>query len=242
MDTTQLNNLFTLNPTTVLTVRYGFNRFPNYSYESSQGYDLASLGFSAGLVNQVPKALSQFPYVSMSNLMPLGASDNNSFYVHASDNFSTNIAKYVGRHNLKAGFDYREIKAAGNDANNAAGDYTFNGIFTKSAPTSFWRRRCRSGRHAAGLSIGRRRIYFHQTDRCSPTTTASTCRTISACLRKLTLNMGMRWEHETGLQEVNNGMLVNFDGTAANPLAAGVTGIAPKGVIDLRRQRTDDCR
>ena len=52
------------------------------------------------------------------------------------DNFGTSVAKYLGRHSLKAGFDYRRIKAAGNDANNAGGQYAFNGIFTKSVPTS----------------------------------------------------------------------------------------------------------
>src|SRR5260370_6923965 len=41
----------------------------------------------------------------------------------------------MGRQSLKAGFDYRRIKAAGNDANDAAGNYSFNGIFSKSAPT-----------------------------------------------------------------------------------------------------------
>ena len=168
VDATQINNLFTLKPTTVLTVRYGFNRFPNYTYEASQGYNLASLGFPSSLVNQVPAALSQFPYVSMSNLMPLAASDNNSFYVHASHNFSANIAKYVGRHNLKAGFDYRKIVTAGNDANNAAGDYTFNGIFTKSAPTSAGTGGSDLADHAAGLSVGRRRIHLHQTDHVRP--------------------------------------------------------------------------
>src|ERR1035438_7340794 len=45
------------------------------------------------------------------------------------------------------------------------------------------------------------------------------------------MNFGLRWEHEPGLYEVNNGMLVNFNGTAANPLAANVTGIAPMGVV-----------
>ncbi len=30
VDTTQLNNFFTINPTTVISVRYGFNRFPNF--------------------------------------------------------------------------------------------------------------------------------------------------------------------------------------------------------------------
>ena len=77
VDSTQLNNLFTINPTTVLTVRYGFNRFPNYSYDVSQGFDLASLGFPSSLVNQVTRSLAQFPYITMSNFYTLGVNDNN---------------------------------------------------------------------------------------------------------------------------------------------------------------------
>ena len=230
VDATQINNLFTLNSTTVLTVRYGFNRFPNYTYESSQGYNIANLGFPAGLVNQIPKSLSQFPYVSMSNLMPLGASDNNSFYVHASHNFSTNIAKYVGRHNLKAGFDYRDIRTAGNDANNAAGDYTFNGIFTRSAPTSSGS----GGSDLADMLLG----YPAAGDEYTSTKLTMYARYYGLYVQddfrvtsRLTVNVGLRWEHEAGLQEVNNGILVNFNGTAANPLAANVTGIAPKGEV-----------
>ena len=49
MDTTQFNNIVTISPTTVLTVRYGFNRFPNYGYQVSQGFNLASLGFRPAL-------------------------------------------------------------------------------------------------------------------------------------------------------------------------------------------------
>ena len=79
VDTTQLNNLFTINPTTVLSIRYGFNRFPNYSYKVTQGFDLSSLGFSPTLVGQVNRSLSQFPYVTFSNLYTLGVNDNNSF-------------------------------------------------------------------------------------------------------------------------------------------------------------------
>lgn len=230
VDATQLNNLFTINPTTVLTLRYGFNRFPNYTYESSQGYSIANLGFPSSLVSQIPRSLSQFPYVSMSNLMPLGGSDNNSFYVHASNNFSTNVAKYVGRHNLKAGFDYRDIRTAGNDANNAAGDYAFNGIFTKSAPTSSGL----GGSDLADMLLG----YPASGNEYTSTRLTMFARYYGVYVQddfrvtsKLTLNFGLRWEHEDGLREVNNGMLVNFNGAVANPLAAGVTGISPKGQV-----------
>jgi hypothetical protein len=230
VDTTQINNLFTINPTMVVTLRYGFNRFPNYSYDVSQGFDLTSLGFSPAFASQVPRQLSQFPYVVMNNLYTMGVDDNNSYYVHASNNFGASVAKYLGRHSLKAGFDYRRIKAAGNDANDAGGSYAFNGIFTRSTPTSSGT----GGADLADLLLGYPSggsiytstkltdiasyygVYFQDDFRVTS---------------RLTLNLGLRWEHEAGLSEMNNGMLVNFDGTATNPLAANVSGIEPKGSV-----------
>ncbi len=230
VDTTQINNLITVNPTTVVTVRYGFNRFPNYTYDVSQGYNLASLGFASSFVSQIPTAKSQFPYVPMTNLYSLGVADNNSFVDLASNNFGTSVAKYMGRHSLKMGFDYRKIKAAGNDFNDAEGNYSFNGIFTKSVPTSAGT----GGADLADMLLG----YPSSGNIYTSTKLSEFSNYYGAYIQddfrmssKLTLNLGMRWEHETGLQEVNNGIVVNFDGTAANPLAAGVTGISPKGEI-----------
>lgn len=231
VDATQLNNLITINPTTVLAVRYGFNRFPNYSYDVSQGFDLASLGFPQSLVNQVPRALSQFPYISMSNLYSLGVDDNNSFYVHASNNFSASLSKYLGRHSLKMGFDYRRIKTAGNDANDAAGTYTFNGIFTRSTPT---------GGGVGGADLADLLLGYPSSGAAYTSTKLTDIANYYGLYiqddfrfsSKLTLNLGLRWEHEAGLEEANNGMVVNFDGTATNPLAANVTGINPMGVVE----------
>ncbi len=229
VDATAVNTLLTVNPTTVVALRYGFNRFPNYSYNASQGFDLASLGFAQSFVNQVPKALAQFPYVSMSNLYSLGVDDNNSFYVHASKNFSASASKFIGRHSIKAGFDFRKIITAGNDANNAGGGYAFNGIFTKSAPTSAGT----GGADLADLLLGYPAsgtiytstkltqfanyygLYVQDDFRLNP---------------KLTLNMGLRWEHEAGLQENNNGIITGFDANATNPLGAkGILQYAGNG-------------
>ncbi len=230
VDATQINNLFTVNPTTVVTVRYGFNRFPNYSYDVSQGYNLAGLGFAPSFVSQIPAAKSQFPYVAMTNLYSLGVTDNNSYVDLASNNFGTSVAKYMGRHSLKIGFDYRKIKAAGNDFNDAEGNYSFNGIFTKSAPTSAGL----GGADLADMLLG----YPSSGNIYTSTKLSEFSNYYGAYIQddfrfssKLTINLGMRWEHETGIQEQNNGIVVNFDGTAANPLAAGVTGISPKGEI-----------
>ena len=230
VDTTQFNNLFTVNPTTIVTVRYGFNRFPNYTYDVSQGYNLASLGFAPAFASQIPVSKSQFPYVPMTNLYSPGVSDNNSFVDLASNNFGTNVAKYVGRHSLKAGFDYRKIKAAGNDFNDAEGNYSFNGIFTKSAPVSAGS----GGADLADMLLG----YPSSGNIYTSTKLSEFSNYYGAYVQddfrfnsKLTINLGLRWEHESGLQEQNNGIVVNFDGTVANVLAANVTGISPKGAI-----------
>jgi trimeric autotransporter adhesin len=230
VDTTQINSLFTINPTTVAAVRYGFNRFPNYDYDSSQGIDLTSLGFSSTFASQVPRSVAQFPYVSMTNLYGLGDSDDNSFYVHASRNFSASLDKYIGKHSLKVGFDYRRIKAAGNDYNTGGGSYSFTGIFTASNSTSSGT----GGADLADLLLGYPAsgsittsvkltdyadyygIYIQDNFRLS---------------NKITINYGLRWERELGLQEVNNGLVTNFLTTATNPIASNVTGILPLGEV-----------
>ena len=215
VDTTQiLNNTFSLNPTTVLTVRYGFNRFPNYSYDVSQGFNLASLNFPANYVGAINKSYSQFPDITTSNFYQLGVTDNNSFFTLASDNFSTSVSKYMGRHSLKMGFDYRRIKAAGNDFNDAAGQFAFNGVFTKSAPTSATARsRCRSGRMLLGYpSSGN--IYTSSKLTDIANYYGLYIQDDFRVTSKLTVNVGMRWEHEPGVYEQNNGMIVNFNGSA----------------------------
>ena len=42
---------------------------------------------------------------------------------------------------------------------------------------------------------------------------------------KLTLNFGLRFEHESGIRESNNKLIVGFNPTAANPLQQNVSGL-----------------
>ena len=221
VDATAINNSFTISPTTVLTVRYGFNRFPNYGYKASQGFDLTSLGLPASLVSQIPNPT--FPIVNFSTAYSLGT-NNNFFYVHSSKNFSSSVAKYVGRHSLKAGFDYRRISAVGNDLDGGNGQlaFTFNGTFTGNefADMLTGYPYTGNGYLAKKLNDFAKYYAFYVQDdyRLTP---------------KLTINLGLRWERELGLQEQSNGLVTNFAGTSANPLAAGVTGISPKGYVQF---------
>ena len=50
--------------------------------------------------------------------------------------------------------------------------------------------------------------------------------------RKITVNAGLRWEHEGGVQEQNNGLIVGFNESAANPIACQVPGLNLKGAAE----------
>src|SRR5260370_7177295 len=136
----------------------------------------------------------------------------------------------MGRQSLKAGFDYRRIKAAGHDANDAAGNYSFNGIFSKSAPT---------GSGTGGADMADLLLGYPSSGNIYTSTKLTDYADYYGFFvhddfrvtSKLTLNVGLRLEHEVGLREFNNGMVVNFDGTAANPLAANVTDTSPNAVV-----------
>ena len=113
VDATQLNNIFSINPTTVVTVRYGFNRFPNFDYNSSQGINPASLGFSPQYASTISPAVAEFPLITMTSIYTLGDSGDWDYYDEASHNFSVSVDKFIGRHSLRAGFDYRHLATAG---------------------------------------------------------------------------------------------------------------------------------
>src|SRR5262249_37931672 len=127
VDATQVNTTVVINPTTVLTVRYGFNRFPNNSYTRSLGYNIGSLGFPASLVSAVGRPV--FPPINFQNYYPgdqMGAAGNNSYYVPYSRSFVSSVSKYIGRHSLKAGFEYRSISDDGIDFDGSNGFVSFS--------------------------------------------------------------------------------------------------------------------
>jgi hypothetical protein len=56
VDATQVNSVMTINPTTVISTRFGFNRFPNLTQPYSQGFNPALLGFPSSFMNMLQAA------------------------------------------------------------------------------------------------------------------------------------------------------------------------------------------
>ena len=234
VDATQVNTTLTVNPTTVLAVRYGFNRFPNDSYTRSLGFNLASLGFSPAVVSAIPRPT--FPIVNFQNFYPgdqMGAVGNNGYYVPYSRNFVVSVSKYMGRHSLKAGADWRSLSDDGIDYDGGNGSlgFNFDDTFTrKNAAVSGG-----GGSDLAALLLG----YPTQATGFRSTKLFENIVYTSGFVQddirltpRLTINAGMRWEHETGLKERNNNMIVGFDTNALNSLSTTV-GVPVKGAVEL---------
>jgi hypothetical protein len=226
VDATAVNSIFTINPSTVLSLRYGFNRFPNFDYNSSQGFNVAKLGFSPTFASQVSPTAAEFPAINMSSLYSLGDTGDWDYYDEASHNFSVVVDKFVGRHSLRAGFDYRRLATSGAGINCTTGCYTFNTDHSLGASNS--------GTDLADLLLGL--PYNRQAD------TASTLTDVIPYYgvflqdnfrlnNKITINGGLRWEHEGGVREDHNGLIVGFNQTATNPIASQVPGLDLKGAV-----------
>src|SRR5579875_121420 len=231
VDATQANAVITPNPTTVITARFGFNRFPNVVTGINMGFNPANLGFptsysSALQAQYFPEfdLLKSDPGLGFSSVSP----DNSVFY---SRNFLTSYSKLAGRHTITVGFDFRSIHTDFTNLQYAAGDFQFNGVFTQQYPTAV----NGTGSDFADLLLG-----FPSAGQVNTTTKLFTyvdyyagyIQDDSRVTDKLTLNLGLRYEYESGIKERNNHLVVGFNETATNPLASQVTGITPMGVVE----------
>jgi hypothetical protein len=228
IDATQANATATLNPTTVLTARWGFNRFFTTSFPtSSAGFSLATLGLPTALAAATPD--TAFPAVTMGDVASFGGGTTTRD-VYYSRSFNATISKFLGRHSVKAGFDFRTLHDAGTPAVGPT-SLGFSDVFTRATPQTST---AGTGASLATMLLGYPtsgsmnvvanfndflRYYggFVQDDfRITP---------------KLTVNFGLRFEHESGIREANNKLIVGFNSTAASPLQQNVAGVQIPGQV-----------
>jgi hypothetical protein len=217
-----LNNTYILNQNTVATFRFGMNTFED---DNSLPYDFdpATLGFNPAFVSQMP--VKKFPSVSTTGYQGTGFSgvNNRNYYSYGGNGTITRLA---GSHSVKLGADYRIMGVKAENFGQSAGSYTFNGQFTGATVTSSVGRNAiadlllgvpSSGSFVRNSPVNNfinyYSVYMQDDWRASD---------------KLTMNYGVRLEHETGLREADNKLVVGFDRTTASPLNVTIpAGIDP---------------
>jgi hypothetical protein len=231
VDALAVNNIFTLNETTLLSVRYGYNTFDDNVDTVSAGFDPTQLGFSPSYVSQI--AFKKFPAIGTGGAYgspsqgALGSAAPNQrrWYSH---NFLTGVSKLWGRHSLKTGFDFRKLSLEFYNIGQASGSFTFTRAFTQgpnpnTATTA-------GGNELASMILGA--VSSGSTQLVTPLSVfvnyfGGYAQDDFRLSQRLTLNFGLRYEYEQGLQERNNQITVGFDRNAAFPVQPA--GLSVKG-------------
>ncbi len=228
VDATQVNSIMTPNPTTVVSLRYGFNRFPNVTSPINLGFNPSSLGLPANYTGAIQA--QYFPEVDFTNFSLSNVSPSNTVFY--SKNLLGSVSKFMGRHSLKLGADYRLIHTDFLSLSNSAGLFAFNGVFTRQFPSVVT---AGTGQDYADALLGNPSSGNVNTSTKFYTSVRYYSGYFQDDIRvsnKLTVNAGIRYEYETGISEKNNHYVVGFDRNAINPLAnLGVTGIVPAGAV-----------
>ena len=231
-----VDDVHMLSSTMVLNVRYGIaaQEFPEHRVSS--GFDLSSLGFSSGLVGLVDKSIATIPRTavgSLSTLAPWESGDGKTSSI--SHNGVANVAWMKGDHNVRFGFDwmmFREFRAR--YPQDTAPDLSFSntwarGPFDNSTAPPVGAEFVALLAGIPGGTMARTGTYAEQ-----DLYTGLYIQDDWKVTRKLTVNLGLRAEHESPITERYNRSVAQFDSTTSNPIeAAAIANYALKPMPEL---------
>jgi len=214
------DNVWVMAPTLLLNIRYGLTSQDFPERRVTQGYDLASLGFSPDLVRLTDGSRATVPRVAAggySVLSPWESGDGtNTSITHI---LSTNFTKLQGRHNLKFGSDARIYRANGfRNPRMVSPELVYSNLYTRGpfdnsaaaplgqelaamlvgVPGGSMEMTASSAMHNSFLGL-----YIHDDFKVS---------------NKLTLNLGLRYEKEWTVTERFNRLVGRYAEEVANPI------------------------
>lgn len=239
-----IDDVHTFNSTTFLNLRFGYNRFIRGQDQEpdAQGFDLTELwGPTAGAAynNLVPEDIRRFPRFDFSN-GPLGNGMSNEFRPVDTQSYNAVLNKIWGSHATKFGGELRIYREDNSFASNdQTGQFIFDNTYTRQATgTANNSTLDRFGLQSfAAFLLGlpstqqivRRADYseysktwgfFFQDD--------------WKVNRKLTLNLGLRYEVESALMERQDKSVSGFEFDYTQPFDATVrTRLTTTPVTDL---------
>src|SRR5512145_1917653 len=220
-----VDDVHVINPSTVLNVRYGYNRFERNAGQEAQyvsNFDLTDLAFPASYNDFVPADDRRYPRIEFPQT--LGTAFGNDFRPTTSHTAAATLTKTLSSHAIKGGMEmriYREDSLPTGNAN--SGRYVFNNNFTRQNSGSGTDYEGLQGYAAFLLGLPstleiQRLADYSEYSKTWGFFVQDDWRVSS----KLTLNLGLRYELETALTERNDKSVSGFDYEYTQPIEGTV--------------------
>jgi hypothetical protein len=208
-----------LSPTSLLNLRYSLTRFYTSSTIDAKT-NATDLGINANATAGVPAVGLGFPYVNISGYAVLGNADP-SFEADTIHDGQINYSKSIGRHQAKAGAEWRLYQANQADLTNSKLYIQAGGKFNLGPSSSL--AASQIGQALAGFEYG----IAESTKQTLNAQTANNTTYWSGYVQddwqvnpKLTLNLGVRYEYFSPISERWGKSITSWDTSVANPIAA----------------------
>ncbi|MDX1981296.1 MAG: TonB-dependent receptor, partial [Bryobacteraceae bacterium] len=229
-----LDDVYTITPTFLMNTRLNWTRFEEPRVNHSQGFDSTSLGFPSYLANSAPSRV--LPRITFARFTGVGDSGPRAFPFDSFQLFEA-FTKIAGKHTLKFGGDIRQLRESDFQFGFSNGTFAFGNNWTQgpfdnspSAPlgqdlAAFLLGLPTGGQfdvNAARSNLSNYYAFFLQDD--------------FRVRSNLTLNLGVRAEHETGTTERFDRSVNGFDETTASPIAAAAQAAYARNPIPELQQ------
>jgi hypothetical protein len=211
-----LDHVWTIGPTKSLDLRFNVSRFKESNFNKGAGFVPTQLGFPASFVSQMVEP--SFPRIT-GFAGDFGTDNAGSYTFNTYYTWSANLTHIHGAHMMRYGGEYWVLQQASGGIGNQ-GQFDFNGNWTRQQATV-------GGGVGNGSTFASFLLGLPSGGNFPSNATAFYSQRFTALYfqddwrvtKKLTLNLGLRWDYERPVTERYNRLTSNFDPTVVNPIS-----------------------
>jgi len=226
------DEVYTVSPNEVVDLRLNFTRMNEGHNMPSVGFNPTSLGFPSYLAaNSTYLQLPIISFNSATGLQALGATGANKLPSQSYQLYPTWMTT-KGNHTIKAGGDFRQYRLNTLTSGNSTGTFTFNNSWDRASSSA-------SSTVSTGQDFAAFMFGLPSSGSYDINTTASWYSYYAAGFvqddwrvkSNLTVNFGLRYEHDFPYNEKYGRTVDGFNTTTPNPLAAAAEAAYAKSPI-----------